>query len=305
MSTRLPDGQLDVGQLCKLSGVTTRGRKGPPNGIFESDVWDADGLGYTAPIPEEAVAAHDLARALPEEMWTAVTDRLVAEAKGTRCVDVGIGSGAVGGRLSTRGMQVAGLDCNTSMLRALRAVYPDVPAVLGDAESLPFCSDQADLVVMACLLHLVADWRRALREAIRVAAPSAALAVNVGASALAGRTEIGRMFLDAVTSRVDLPPMPGPALEERFSTRSKHRAVVVSARSTCEGRRCEASATTSFGSSGTRLAGRRELPGGPLRRPPGLRRAGPRTTSTTSTSGWKRLSRSGSRWFAVRSEGTG
>lgn len=173
-------------------------------------------MSYANALPPQSIAAHDLAREVPEELWTEVVDGLVAHVGATpsrTCLDVGTGSGAVGGRLAARGVEVVGVDCNESMLGALRASYPQVPVVRGDAEALPVRDGWANLVTMACVLHLVRDWRGALREAVRVATREgrAVLAVNVGASALARRTGISSTFVDALTARVDVPPMPGPA----------------------------------------------------------------------------------------------
>lgn len=169
-------------------------------------------MSYAEALDPQAVAAHDLARQLPDDLWSSVLDGLAPHvSSGGTCIDIGIGSGAVGGRLVERGVDVLGVDCNPSMLQALRASHPHLPAVIGDATSLPFASEVADLVVMACLLHLVYDWRAALEEAVRVAAPGAVLAVNVGQSALAGRTGTSRVFLEALKTRIELPPMPGPS----------------------------------------------------------------------------------------------
>jgi SAM-dependent methyltransferase len=79
----------------------------------------------------------------------------------------------------------------------------------GDACHLPFSTGCADLVVIAHVLHLIDDWRGALEEAVRVARPGGVLAVNVGSTALHGRTALSRTFLAAVAARADLAEMPG------------------------------------------------------------------------------------------------
>ena len=171
-------------------------------------------MSYTDPLPSESIRAHDLAREVPETMWSSAIDTLL-ERRGapatSTCVDVGIGTGAVGGRLAARGVDVVGVDCNRTMLAALAASHPSIPVVLGDACDLPLADGTSSLTVMACVLHLVYDWQRALREALRVTAPAGALAINIGQSGLDGRTGISRYFFDALSAKVELPPMPGPS----------------------------------------------------------------------------------------------
>ena len=174
-------------------------------------------MSYTEALPSEAIRAHDLAREVPEAMWTSVIDELL-QRRGSpgppatsTSVDIGIGTGAVGGRLAERGVDVVGVDCNASMLAALSAAHPSIPVVVGDACDVPLADGSSSLTVMACVLHLVYDWQRALEEAVRLTAPGGAFAVNIGQSGLDGRTGISRYFLEVLTSTVELPPMPGPA----------------------------------------------------------------------------------------------
>ena len=168
-------------------------------------------MSYGQALPDDAVNAHDLARVLPEPAWDELIDGLVADLwPAATCVDIGIGTGAIGGRLAAKGLGVLGIDINASMLAHLRSRHPGLPLAVGDASSLPCASGVADLVVMACVLHLVDDWRAALTEAVRVALPGARIALNLGASALAGRSGVGRRFLEAMEGRVELPSMPGP-----------------------------------------------------------------------------------------------
>ena len=171
-------------------------------------------MSYTEALPSDAVRAHDLAREVPEAMWTAAIDALLDLAPtppSPTCVDIGIGTGAVGGRLADRAADVLGVDCNRTMLRTLATTHPSIPVVVGDACDLPLADATADLTVMACVLHLVYDWQRALREAVRVTAPGGAVAVNIGQSGLAGRTGVSAFFADHLMTSVPLAPMPGPA----------------------------------------------------------------------------------------------
>lgn len=90
---------------------------------------------YFDDLSPDAVRAHDLARELPESAWSAVIEPL-AKLVGPNgsCLDVGIGTGAVGRRLAASGVNVIGLDANATMLAALRAREESgPPVVLGDA----------------------------------------------------------------------------------------------------------------------------------------------------------------------------
>lgn len=167
---------------------------------------------YAVDLPPQSVDAHDRARDLPPEMWRQLTTELAAlvRSQGT-VLDVGIGSGAVGERLANAGVQVVGLDSNPSMIAALRRSSATLPVVQGDAQSLPFADAAFKLTVLACVLHLIPDWERAIREAIRVTDAGGYIASNIGQSALAGRTGISRIFLEALRAQVDIPPMPGPS----------------------------------------------------------------------------------------------
>lgn len=166
-------------------------------------------------LPPASVRAHDLARQVPEELWTEALDGLLGHLQpGGRCVDVGIGTGAVGGRLLRQGVDVVGVDLNATMLAALAASHPDLPVVRGDATALPLPGGCAGLTVLACVVHLLDDWRGGLAEAVRVTRPGGVVAVNVGQSGLAGRTGISSYFLERLTETIELPPMPGPGSAE-------------------------------------------------------------------------------------------
>jgi SAM-dependent methyltransferase len=169
---------------------------------------------FATPIEDlsaEAIAAHDLAREVPEELWAVITDGLAESAAGGSVLDVGIGTGAVGGRLARAGLDVVGVDRNRSMLAAVDGAA-GASLVVGDALALPVATGSVDLVVLACVLHLLDDWRQALVEAVRVLRPGGVVAANVGQFGLAARAGVSRTFVDALVERIgELPPPTGPA----------------------------------------------------------------------------------------------
>ena len=83
-------------------------------------------------------------------------------------LDVGIGTGRFAKPVSERGFDVTGVDVSRRML--LKAREKDLrEVVLGDAYSLPFRDKSFDSCVMIHIIHVVADWRRMVREVGRVA----------------------------------------------------------------------------------------------------------------------------------------
>jgi SAM-dependent methyltransferase len=92
-------------------------------------------------------------------------------------LDVATGTGRVAIPLARAGYRVIGIDQAEEMLRALRRKAPDagVTAVAATGRSLPFANAHFDVVLMARLLYLAADWRAILADAVRVLHPSGRL----------------------------------------------------------------------------------------------------------------------------------
>jgi len=83
-------------------------------------------------------------------------------------LEIGSGTGHFVGWLVEWGIRVAGLDRSTAMLREMRRNCPEVPAVLGDANHLPFRDGAVDLALFVTTLEFLDDPPKALAEAIRV-----------------------------------------------------------------------------------------------------------------------------------------
>lgn len=115
----------------------------------------------------EWVARHLLALAPPVE--------------GARLIDLGAGTGALccalGEKLQTL-RQVVGCDLSSAMLtHAARRVAALCPTV-ADAAQLPFRSGSFDLATANCVLSHLQDYRRALREVVRVLRQRSAFAAS-------------------------------------------------------------------------------------------------------------------------------
>lgn len=136
---------------------------------------------------DRAADYYDATRALPDDARNAVTDVLSAELAGRGpCLEIGVGTGRISLPLHERGIQLAGADISEAMMRKLienAGGTRPFPLLLADATRLPL-ADEAFGAVLAChVLHLIADWRSALDETMRVLRPG-----GVFLAAFAGRS---------------------------------------------------------------------------------------------------------------------
>lgn len=101
-------------------------------------------------------------------------------------LEVGCGTGHFTRWLAERGFRVVGLDLSPVML-AQAERYNGLRYVQGDALALPFDDCSFDIVALITTLEFVADPRRALNEAVRVARNGLLLGVLNRCSLLALR----------------------------------------------------------------------------------------------------------------------
>jgi ubiquinone/menaquinone biosynthesis C-methylase UbiE len=85
-------------------------------------------------------------------------------------VEVGVGTGLVGGALLRDGVEVLGVDISLPMLAKARERL-GARVVAGDAMQLPVRSAAAAAVYFVHVLHLVGDMTATMREALRVLRP--------------------------------------------------------------------------------------------------------------------------------------
>jgi SAM-dependent methyltransferase len=119
-------------------------------------------------------------------LFAAAADRLVdplleaAGAKsGLQVLDLCCGQGNVAEALAVRGCKVSGVDFSPAMLAFARARVRDACFVEGDAENLPFGSEEFDIVVSNVGICHVPDQRRALAEVKRVLRQGGRFAMSV------------------------------------------------------------------------------------------------------------------------------
>ncbi len=97
-----------------------------------------------------------------------------------RVLDVGCGTGVLAGRLAARGYEVTGLDPSQGMLDVLATDHPEVEAIRGSGDELPFGDASFDVVITVAALHHIADAsavRATLAEMARVTRPGGRIVV--------------------------------------------------------------------------------------------------------------------------------
>lgn len=117
---------------------------------------------------------YDRSRGVSGAVLSAVTAAL-ASAPGRVLLDVGGGTGNYAAALRAHGWAPLLLDASPQMRQVAQG--KGLPAVPGEAESLPFGAATFDAVTMISMLHHVGNWRQALAEARRVLRPGGCLLV--------------------------------------------------------------------------------------------------------------------------------
>jgi SAM-dependent methyltransferase len=124
---------------------------------------------------------YDRTRSLSANATAQVTSLLTAELAGRGLtLEIGIGTGRIAVPLSEHGIEVCGVDLSRNMLDVLRAKSDRIPVALADATHLPFSDDAFDAALGCHVLHLIPDWRAALRELTRVVRPGGAVLIDLG-----------------------------------------------------------------------------------------------------------------------------
>lgn len=91
-----------------------------------------------------------------------------------RVIDLGAGTGKLTRQVRDRGLSVTAVEPSVGMLEQLKRSVPEVPAVLGSAESIPLPDGSADAVLAAQAWHWV-DPAKAAPEIARVLTPGGRL----------------------------------------------------------------------------------------------------------------------------------
>lgn len=111
---------------------------------------------------------YDETRGLPQRQMKPIVDKLYRELAPYRNVlEVGVGTGRFAVPLQRKGVHLLGVDISSRMLaRGREKGLRDI--ALADALALPFRDKCVDAAYSIHLLHLIQDWKGALREISRV-----------------------------------------------------------------------------------------------------------------------------------------
>jgi len=117
---------------------------------------------------DRVAEVYDKTRSLPDKVMKELVKKLCAELWNcTRILDVGVGTGRFAEPLQSAGFEVVGIDISKKMMS--KAKEKSVQnLVIADARFIPFRDESFDATISVHLLHLVSEWKRALREVCRV-----------------------------------------------------------------------------------------------------------------------------------------
>ncbi len=125
---------------------------------------------------DQAAGYYDQTRGLPEPMASIgiqlMLDHLQAGAgRAAHLLEVGTGTGRIAVPLLERGANLVGCDLSTKMLARQQAKWPAARLAQTDATALPYAAAAFDGVLTIHVLHLIGNWRGAVREIQRVLRP--------------------------------------------------------------------------------------------------------------------------------------
>ena len=140
-----------------------------------------------------------------------ITEILTAEFAGRgKVLEIGTGTGQLALGLHAAGIDVTGVDRSAPMLSRVGAKAggtPPFPLVVGDATELPLRDDAFGAAYFRWILHLIADWRGVMAEAVRVVGQGGIIAAAIGGFGGA-KSEVQRHFEElagAVSEPIGLP----------------------------------------------------------------------------------------------------
>ena len=152
-----------------------------PHSCYGAQMDPLAGTPWSAPGTVEGFAT-----SAPNPVLMSYAARVLAHSAGHIAVDIGCGAGRNAVPLAALGWRVLGIDLSAPMLAAAmrrRAATPEpgaFAAAMAPMEQLPIADHCAHLIVAHGIWNLApgdAVFRRAIREAARIAAPNAALFV--------------------------------------------------------------------------------------------------------------------------------
>lgn len=148
---------------------------------------------------DRAADYYDRTRAMSPEARRATAAALLEELAGRgRCLEVGVGTGAIALALAEAGVPIVGVDISRRMMERLvekAGGQRPFPLAMADATALPFRSSAFGAAVARHVLHLVPRWERAVEELLRVVRPGGVLLMTHGWFASTELDEVMDRFL--------------------------------------------------------------------------------------------------------------
>ncbi|HTT44774.1 MAG TPA: methyltransferase domain-containing protein [Thermoplasmata archaeon] len=116
---------------------------------------------------DRVATIYDQSRWLPDEVVARIVSEISGIHPGGRLLEVGVGTGRLSIPLQRAGLPVVGTDVSSQMI-CLGVKKGARGLLLADALHLPFIDKTIGTAMTNRVLHLLADWRMALREVCRV-----------------------------------------------------------------------------------------------------------------------------------------
>jgi len=110
---------------------------------------------------------YDATRSLDPLVMSEVIDGTMAYLGKSSVVDFGVGTGRFAAPFVHSGLEVVGIDISPPMIKQAR-LKGVTGLALASAEATPFRSKSFDYAIVVHFMHLVQDWRAAIREISRV-----------------------------------------------------------------------------------------------------------------------------------------
>jgi ubiquinone/menaquinone biosynthesis C-methylase UbiE len=134
---------------------------------------------------DRAADFYDQTRGLPPQASQQITETLVNVIPlGAKVLEIGVGTGRIALPLLAHQLDLTGIDLSRRMMDRLRTKLPSdarIPTLAqADATRLPFANGVFDVILAVHVYHLIAGWREAIRESLRVRKPGGMLLYGSG-----------------------------------------------------------------------------------------------------------------------------